>query len=92
MQGRKALHLVATEQSVFFAVRAIRAAQTANQQYRDTDCHKDGQDRSARREPMDQMMHTKDTHSVRRMLLAGEPGRRAPLFVDRSTDIPASQV
>jgi hypothetical protein len=59
-----ALKFVAAEQVVFVAAGAVGASQAADKQDRDTHCRQNSQDASVRHEPMDQMMHIQDTHTV----------------------------
>jgi hypothetical protein len=67
-----ALHFVAAEEVVLVAAGAVGASQAANQKNRNAHCHQDSQEAAVRREPMDQMMHIQDTHTVEKSL-ADEP-------------------
>jgi hypothetical protein len=78
---------VAAEQVVFVAAGAVRASQAADQEDRNAHRHQDSQEASVRREPMDQMVHIQDTHTVDKSF-ADEPRGRA---VDRLFGTPESR-
>lgn len=55
---------MAAEEVVLIAAGAVGASEAADQKNRNAHCHEDSQNASVRREPMDQMMHIQDTHTV----------------------------
>jgi hypothetical protein len=63
---------VAAEEVVFVAAGAVGASEAADEKDCDAYRYEDSQNASVRREPMDQMMHIQDTHTVEKVF-ADEP-------------------
>lgn len=67
-RGPSGLNFVAAEDVVFLPARALGTTQTADQQHRDSGCHHQRQQASARYQPLDQCMHNW-TFALLRLLL-----------------------